>query len=359
MQRVSVSAPGGHYDILIGPGLLDGLDEWLQPLAPTSIAIIADPTVAALYGARATAAARRVARTELVVLEASEGEKTLLTAARVVDRLVAMAADRRTVVVALGGGVVGDIAGFAAAVFMRGIRIVQAPTTLLAQVDSSVGGKTGVNHPAGKNLIGAFHQPVAVVADTTTLRSLPPRELSAGIAEILKHGLIADEAYFATTCADMARLLARDEAALAAAIARSCEVKALVVGRDERESGERALLNFGHTFGHAIEAITGFGTWLHGEAVGCGMCLAADLSRRLGMIEAADCAKVVEAVGAANLPVRIAGLSAAAAMQAMRGDKKAEAGTVRFVLLERIGKAVQRRVPDAPLVETLSAAGYT
>jgi 3-dehydroquinate synthase len=359
MQRLSVSAPGGRYDILIGPGLLDRLDEWLQPLAPTSIALVSDATVAPLYGARAKAAASRVARSELFVLDASERDKTLGAAAKIVDHLVGMAADRRSVLLALGGGVVGDIAGFAAAIFMRGIRVVQVPTTLLAQVDSSVGGKTGVNHPTGKNLIGAFHQPVAVVADTTTLRSLPPRELSAGLAEILKHGLIADEGYFAATCADMPRLLARDEAALSAAIARSCEIKALVVGRDERESGERALLNFGHTFGHAIEAISGFGTWLHGEAVGCGMCLAADLSRRLGMIGAADCARVVEAVGSANLPVRIAGLSAAGAIQAMRGDKKAEAGTVRFVLLERIGKAVQRSVPDVRLVETLGAAGYT
>ena len=358
MLRVPVSTAGGCYDIAIGPDLLDRLDDTLGALDPTSIAIVSDSTVAGLYGARASLATRRVARTQTFVLPASEHDKSLAMVSRVVDQLVDMAADRRTVLVALGGGVIGDIAGFAAAVYMRGIRVVQVPTTLLAQVDSSVGGKTGVNHPSAKNLIGAFHQPAAVVADTTTLRSLPPRELAAGIAEILKHGLIADATYFDATSADLPHLLARDAAALARAIARSCEIKAGVVGRDERESGERALLNFGHTFGHAIEALTGFGTWLHGEAVGCGMCLAADLSRRLGLLSAADSERIVGSIAGAGLPTRIAGLSAEAAVRAMRGDKKSEAGAIRFILLDRIGHAVQRTVPDELLMQTLAAGGY-
>jgi 3-dehydroquinate synthase len=206
----------------------------------------------------------------------------------VLDALIAHRADRRSVVVVVGGGVVGDIAGFAASIYMRGIRFVQVPTTLLAQVDSSVGGKTGVNHPQGKNLIGTFHQPSLVVADADVLRSLPPRELSAGLAEILKHGLLADADYFAAVETNLPRLLACDALAMADAVARSCEIKAGVVGRDEKESGERALLNLGHTFGHAIEALAGYGHWLHGEAVGCGLCLAADLSQRLGLLDRAD-----------------------------------------------------------------------
>lgn len=358
MLKVPVSTPGGRYDIAIGPGLLDALDDTLGRLDPTSVAIVSDPTVAALYGERVAAAARRVAQTQSFVLPAGEHDKSLAMASRIVDHLVEMAADRRTVLVALGGGVIGDIAGFAAAVYMRGIRVVQVPTTLLSQVDSSVGGKTGVNHPQGKNLIGAFHQPAAVVADTSTLRSLPSRELAAGIAEILKHGLIADAPYFDATAAALPQLLARDDAALGRAIARSCEIKAGVVGRDERESGERALLNFGHTFGHAIEALTGFGTWLHGEAVGCGMCLASDLSRRVGLLGQADCERIASVIASAGLPTRIGGLSADAAVRTMRGDKKAEAGSIRFILLDRLGHAVQRPVPDAQLTETLAAGGY-
>jgi 3-dehydroquinate synthase len=276
----------------------------------------------------------------------------------VLDALLADGADRKSIVVALGGGVVGDIAGFAAAIYMRGIRFVQAPTTLLAQVDSSVGGKTGVNHPRGKNLIGAFHQPEVVVADTDTLRTLPPRELSAGLAEVLKHGLLADAGYFADVSRDLPRLLDCDEAALASAIARSCAIKAAIVARDEKESSERALLNFGHTFGHAIEALTGYERWLHGEAVGCGMCLAADLSARLGLIGRGDVEAIESAVAAARLPVRIEGLDRAAAVASMRGDKKAEAGEIRFIVLERIGRAIQRPVPPAALEATLAAGGY-
>ena len=269
-----------------------------------------------------------------------------------------MGADRRSVVVALGGGVVGDMAGFAAAIYMRGIRFVQVPTTLLAQVDSSVGGKTGINLAAGKNLVGAFHQPIAVLADTSTLATLPPRELSAGLAEVIKHGLLADAAYFDAVERDLDALRALDPTALAAAIEGSCRIKAAIVARDERESGERALLNLGHTFGHAIETLAGYGTWLHGEAVGCGLCLAADLSKRLGLIGVAEVERIEAAVARAGLPTRIPGLGLEAAITAMRGDKKAEAGEIRFILIERIGRAVQRTVPDAALRATLAAGGY-
>ena len=317
-----------------------------------------DRIVDGLYGARARAALAKVAPATTVVLDGGEGDKTLTALARVIDGLVAARADRRSLVVALGGGVTGDIAGFAAAVYMRGVRLVQVPTTLLAQVDSSVGGKTGVNHPAGKNLIGAFHQPELVVADTAALATLPQRELSAGLAEILKHGLLADADYFAAVERDSAALLALDPDALAAAIARSCEIKAAIVGRDERESAERALLNLGHTFGHAIEALTGYQRFLHGEAVGCGLCLAADLSARLGLLGRPDVARIEAAVAAARLPARIPGLGRHQAIDSMRGDKKAASGRIGFILLERIGRAVQRPVPDRDLEATLEAGGY-
>ncbi len=358
MRRVTVELAGHPYDIHIGAGLLDRLGEFVRPLRPSRLLIATDTRVGALYAARARAALEGLAPVAVFELAGGETGKDLRAAEAVLEALFALNADRKSVLVALGGGVVGDVAGFAAAIFMRGIRFVQVPTTLLAQVDSSVGGKTGVNHPRGKNLIGAFHQPQAVVADTDTLRTLPARELSAGLAEVLKHGLLADAAYFEQTVRELSRLRACDEQALAAAIARSCEIKAAIVARDEKESGERALLNLGHTFGHAIEALTGYDRWLHGEAVGCGLCLAADLSRRLGLLEAADVARIEAAVAAAGLPARIEGLSLAAAVESMRGDKKAEAGEIRFIVLERIGRAIQRTVPSDALQATLAAGGY-
>ena len=358
MQRVTVELAARPYDIWIAPGLLDRLDEFIAPLKPTSVHIVTNAGVGPLYLNPVRLACKRIAPSTDSTIPDGESAKNLDTVARVVDALMKARADRGSVVVALGGGVVGDIAGFAAAIFMRGVRIVQVPTTLLAQVDSSVGGKTGVNHPSGKNLIGAFHQPSVVVSDTSVLRTLPVRELSAGLAEVLKHGLLADHEYFERTVRDMPALFALDDGALASAIARSCQIKASIVGRDERESGERALLNLGHTFGHAIEALTGFKAWLHGEAVGCGLCLAGDLSSRLGLIEPADVQRIADAVAAARLPARIEGLSKAGAIDAMRGDKKAHAGRIRFVLLERIGRAIQREVPDEMVDATLVAAGY-
>jgi 3-dehydroquinate synthase len=358
MRRLTVDLAGRPYDIHIGPGLLARLGEFVRALRPSRLLVVTDARVGPLYAAQVQAALQPVAPSTVFELAGGETGKDMRAVEGVLDALLAAGADRKSVLIALGGGVVGDIAGFAAAIYMRGIRFVQLPTTLLAQVDSSVGGKTGVNHPRGKNLIGAFHQPEAVIADTDTLRTLPPRELSAGLAEVLKHGLLADAEYFAQVTRAVPRLLACDEQALTEAIARSCEIKAAIVARDERESGERALLNLGHTFGHAIEALTGYERWLHGEAVGCGMCLAADLSRRLGLIARADVETIETAVAAARLPTRIEGLSRAAALESMRGDKKAEAGEIRFIVLERIGRAVQRTVPPMVLQATLAAGGY-
>jgi 3-dehydroquinate synthase len=357
MQRIAVAVEH-PYDILIGARLLPRLAELIEPLAPTRVLVVTNATVAPLFGDVVVAATGPVAPTRLHVLPDGEVHKSMDSVQGVLDALLDFGADRKSVVVALGGGVVGDMAGFAAAVFMRGIRLVQVPTTLLAQVDSSVGGKTGVNHPRGKNLIGAFHQPALVVSDTDTLRSLPPRELSAGLAEVLKHGLLADARYFERMVDLLPALLALDADALSEAVAGSCNIKASVVARDEREGGERALLNLGHTFGHAIEALTGYGTWLHGEAVGCGLCLAADLSRRCGLLGADDVARVASAVAAAGLPRRIPGLSISAALQSMAGDKKAEAGRVRFVLLEQLGRAVQRTVEPRHVEATLRSGGY-
>ncbi len=358
MRRLSVDLAGRPYEIHIGSRLLERLDDFVGPLKPSRLLIVTDAQVRGLYGEAVQAQLQSLAPTGVVELAGGETGKDMRAVEAVIDALLADGADRKSIVIALGGGVVGDIAGFAAAIYMRGVRFVQVPTTLLAQVDSSVGGKTGVNHPRGKNLIGAFHQPEVVVADTDALRTLPARELSAGLAEVLKHGLLADADYFIRVTRDLPRLLACDEQALTDAIARSCEIKAAIVARDEKESGERALLNLGHTFGHAIEALTGYGRWLHGEAVGCGMCLAAELSFRLGLISRADVETIVRSIAAARLPTRIEGLDCLAAIESMRGDKKSEAGEIRFILLERIGHAIQRPVPRAVLEETLIAGGY-
>jgi len=358
MRQITVGLSGRPYDIHIGSGLLARLSEWVAPLAPTRLFVITNRVVNDLHGAAAARALSEVAPLHAVVLADGEAAKTPATVLHILDELVLAGADRKSVIVALGGGVIGDIAGFAAAVYMRGIRFVQVPTTLLAQVDSSVGGKTGVNHPRGKNLIGAFHQPSVVVADTDALKTLPARELSAGLAEVFKHGLLADEGYFDAVERDLPRLLACDSAALMDAIAGSCRIKAGVVARDEKESGERALLNLGHTFGHAIESLTGYGTWLHGEAVGCGLCLAADMSARCGLIDAEAVKRIERILQTAKLPTRIDGLPKSAAIASMRGDKKSEAGRIRFVLLGRIGRAIQREVPDEILGATLDAGGF-
>jgi len=358
MRQITVRLSGRSYEILIGPGLIARLGEFVGPLAPTSIHVVCTDVVAPLYAQQAVDACASVAPTHLCTIADGEAIKNLAAASTVLDALVHNHADRRSVLIALGGGVLGDIAGFAASIYMRGIRFVQVPTTLLAQVDSSVGGKTGVNHPGGKNLIGSFHQPSVVVSDTASLRSLPLREVRAGLAEIIKHGLLADREYFERSVALMPQLLALEPDALAQTIAGSCEIKAQVVGRDERENGERALLNLGHTFGHAIESVTGYAQWLHGEAVGCGLCLAADLSARLRLIGPDALEAVRAAVASAGLPVRIPGLDLARTFSAMRADKKAFAGKIDFVLLERIGQAVRRQVEDGLVEATLRDGGF-
>lgn len=358
MHRLSVKTSGSTYDISIGPGQLTGIDPVLAQFDPTRIAVISDARVNGLFGAATSSACGRVAPVATVLVDEGEPAKSMASLARLLDRLADEGLDRRSVIVALGGGVVGDLAGFAAAVYMRGIRFVQVPTTLLAQVDSSVGGKTGVNLAHGKNLVGAFHQPSAVIADTDTLRTLPPRELSAGLAEVIKHGLLADADYLAQVERDMPALVGCDDAALARAVAGSCRIKAAIVSRDEREAGERALLNLGHTFGHAIEALAGYGVWLHGEAVAVGLCLAAELSHKLGTIGEHDVERVRRLVRAANLPTTAPGLSCADMLVAMRADKKAEAGRVKFIVLERLGQAAIRAVDDAMVVTTLKDNGF-
>ena len=357
MRRITVNLNERSYPIAIGSGLLDRVHDFMAPLTPTSVSIVTNSVVGPLYAKRVQQALHGLL-TNVIELPDGEQHKHWPAVSHVLDALVAARVDRRGVILALGGGVVGDIAGFAASIYMRGIRYVQVPTTLLAQVDSSVGGKTGINHPGGKNLIGAFHQPNAVIGDTDTLRTLPPRELSAGLAEVLKHGLLADRDYFERMVASIESIRAHDSSALAAAIAGSCEIKASIVARDERESGERALLNLGHTFGHAIETMTGYAGWLHGEAVGCGLCLAAELSRLLGTLSAAEVQLIEGAVSRAGLPTRVEGLSALSAIDAMRGDKKAEAGQIRFIVLDQIGQATQRTVPDGLLLQALTARGF-
>ena len=284
-----------------------------------------------------------------------EAHKDWPTLNLIFDRLLAKGCDRHTVLFALGGGVVGDMTGFAAACYMRGVPFVQVPTTLLAQVDSSVGGKTAINHPAGKNMIGAFYQPQRVVCDLDTLRTLPARELRAGLAEVIKYGPIADAGFLDWIEARLDDLLAGDADALAHAVRRSCEIKAWVVGQDERESGLRAILNFGHTFGHAIESGLGYGQWLHGEAVACGMVMAAQLSVRLGLVPDALAARLQRLIERAGLPVRGPALGADRYLELMRVDKKAQAGEIRFVLVDEPGRAVLRAAPDALVREVLAA----
>jgi 3-dehydroquinate synthase len=337
-RTLTVDVGHTRYPITIGPGLLGRRDLLDAQIPGQALLIVSNATIAPLYAARLRAGlgARRVVE---CVLPDGELHKTLQTAARVFDALVEHRFNRDATIVALGGGVVGDIAGFAAACYQRGIAFAQVPTTLLAQVDSSVGGKTGVNHPGGKNLIGAFHQPCAVLADTETLATLPDRELRAGLAEVIKYGCTSDPDLFAWLEAQVPQILARDPAALIHAIARSCQIKADIVAQDEREQDIRAILNFGHTFGHAIEAATAFSQYLHGEAVALGMLMATDLSRRLGAASLSDLERLRSLLTLAGLPTEAPRIGHERAAQLMHMDKKVLAGTVRLVLLERLGRA--------------------
>lgn len=338
MDTLTVELGHRSYPILIGPDLLGDPEVFGRHIAARDVLIVSNTTVAPLY-LRALEQSLAPRRTLVTLLPDGESHKTLATVERIVDVLVANRFARDCAVVALGGGVVGDMAGFAAAIYQRGVAFVQVPTTLLAQVDSAVGGKTGVNHPGGKNLIGAFHQPSAVIADTRTLTTLPARELRAGLAEVIKYGLICDSRFFDWLEANAEALLAGDQKALAYVIHRSCQIKAAIVGQDEHEHGERALLNLGHTFGHALESATGYTRWLHGEAVGAGMVMAARMSQESGLLGEQDLERVIALIARMGLPVRVPGLSPAQVLEHMRIDKKVQAGRMRLVLLRGIGTA--------------------
>jgi 3-dehydroquinate synthase len=341
MQTLTVDLDDRSYPIHIGAGLLGQSGLILPHLAQQRVMVVTNTTVAPLYLAQLTATLEAAGVTVAqVVLPDGEAYKNWETLNLVFDALLTDRAERKTTLIALGGGVIGDMTGFAAACYQRGVPFIQIPTTLLSQVDSSVGGKTGINHPLGKNMIGAFYQPKVVLADTDTLKTLPPRELSAGLAEVIKYGLIWDADFLAWLEANMDRLRALDPAAITHAIYRSCEIKAQVVGQDEREGGIRAILNLGHTFGHAIETGMGYGTWLHGEAVAAGMVMAAQTSQRMGWLTEAHVARTRALIRAAGLPDVAPDLGVDTYLEYMGHDKKVEGGKMRFVLLKKLGEAV-------------------
>jgi len=357
MQSLRVALGERAYPIHVGAGILDAASLYAPLLAGRTAAIVTNAVVAPLYLARVRAAlAACGARVVEITIEDGEQAKRWETLDAIVGAMLAARCDRRCLVVALGGGVVGDLAGFAAAVYQRGVPFIQLPTTLLAQVDSSVGGKTGINHALGKNMIGAFHQPLAVIADVGTLATLPARELRAGIAEVIKHGLVLDAQFFEWLEENIERLLAGDAEALTHAVLRSCELKAGVVAADERESGLRAILNFGHTFGHAIEAGVGYGSWLHGEAVAAGMVMACELSVRAGTLDRSVVARARALMARAGLPVAGPQLAPARYLELMTVDKKAAAGKIRYVTLTAIGRATLRDDIDAAVAQAAIAA---
>lgn len=355
MLTLSVDLGSRAYPIYIAPGLLNEATSFLPHLAQKQAVIISNTVVAPLYldRLRATLETAQVKCLD-IILPDGEAYKDTGTLNNIYDELLEKRAERKTTLIALGGGVIGDITGFAAATYLRGVPFIQVPTTLLAQVDSSVGGKTGINHPLGKNMIGAFYQPQCVVADIATLATLPAEELSSGLAEVIKYGLIRDAEFFVWLEANMEALLALDPKAMAYAILRSCENKAVVVAADEREAGQRALLNLGHTFGHAIETGSGYGQWLHGEAVAAGTRLAADLSQRMGLIDANTVSRIDRLYARAGLSRLAPELGSATYLRLMGLDKKVEAGKMRFVLLRDIGNAfITADIPPGLLEQTL------
>lgn len=356
-QTLNVGLAERSYPIHIGSGLLDNVELLLPHLPHKRAVIVSNTTVAPLYLQSLSAKLdSKGVRVQSIILPDGEQYKNSDSLSSIYDALLSARSERSTPLIALGGGVIGDITGYAAATYLRGVPFIQIPTTLLSQVDSSVGGKTGINHPLGKNMIGAFYQPGVVLADTVTLNTLPDRELRAGIAEVIKYGLIRDLPFLEWLETNMEKLLTRDTDALQYAIARSCHNKAEVVGADERESGERALLNLGHTFGHAIENGMGYGVWLHGEGVAAGTIMAADLSRRLEWLGAEDVLRVRRLFERAGLPTAGPGLGAEKYLQLMGLDKKVEHGKVRFVLLKSLGNAViTGDVPQHLLEQTLEA----
>lgn len=359
-DAVSISLGERSYNILIGSDLINHSAVW-KDLPQASVAVVvSNDIVFPLFGADVVSALEdSYARVVSVILPDGEAFKNWQTLQLIFDALLENCCDRKTVLFALGGGVVGDMTGFAAASYMRGIPFVQIPTTLLAQVDSSVGGKTAINHPLGKNMIGAFYQPQRVVCDLDVLKTLPLRELSAGLAEIIKYGPIADMAFFGWIESNLDALIARRPAELAYAVKRSCQIKAHVVGLDERETGLRAVLNFGHTFGHAIESGMGYGNWLHGEGVGCGMVMAAELSKRLGLVDESFVNRLKVLIARSGLPVcgpiLDAGDNAGRYLSLMRVDKKSEAGEIRFVVIDSPGRAAVRTASDALVREVIDS----
>ena len=343
------------YPIYIGQGLLQQAEIYHRHIPSRQVLIVSNETVAPLY-LQTVQQALAGFQVETVVLPDGEKYKNLQILNNIFDSLLEHRFDRGCTLLALGGGVIGDMTGFAAACYQRGVKFVQVPTTLLSQVDSSVGGKTGVNHPLGKNMIGAFYQPQCVIIDIDTLNTLPDRELSAGLAEVIKYGLINDPEFFAWLEQNMDALLAREAEQLVYAIKRSCADKATIVAADEKEAGQRALLNLGHTFGHAIETGMGYGVWLHGEAVGAGMCMAANLSERLGWLEPLELERVAALVSRAGLPTKPPGMTATEFQQLMAVDKKVVDGQLRLVLLKGIGEAiVASEFPPSALMDTLNA----
>jgi 3-dehydroquinate synthase len=343
VRTLTVALGERSYPIHVGEGILTRCGELLPALLSGRAVVVTNPVVATLHldVLRAALSAAGISN-EVIVVPDGEMHKDWTTLYEIHTRLLELGAERSTTLIALGGGVIGDLAGFAAATYQRGIPLIQIPTTLLAQVDSSVGGKTAVNHPLGKNMIGAFHQPRAVISDTATLSTLPDREYIAGIAEVIKCGAIRDLALFEWLEANIDRLLARDPAAIAHAVLESCRIKADIVAADERESGERALLNFGHTFGHAIEAATGYGSWLHGEAVAAGLVLASRLSVEAVGLPGAAAERVTALVRRARLPADAPRLGLMTWLESMAHDKKVNSGALRFVLLETLGRATIR-----------------
>jgi 3-dehydroquinate synthase len=357
MRTLSVNLGARSYPIHIGAGLLGDARLYAPFVKGKRVAVVTNPVVAPLHLENLQRALEEAgAQAVPVLIEDGEQAKSWASLDRVIDALLAAQLGRDSLIVALGGGVVGDLAGFAAAIYQRGMPYIQVPTTLLAQVDSSVGGKTAINHPRGKNMVGAFHQPLAVIADVATLDTLPDRELRAGIAEVIKHGFILDLPFVAWLEANIGKLLARERAALEYAVRRSCELKAQVVAADEREAGLRAILNFGHTFGHAIEAGAGYGEWLHGEAVGTGMLMAAELSARAGTLRREDAERVKALIARAGLPLRGPKLAIERYLELMQVDKKTAAGKVRFILLDGLGRATLRGDLDESLVRESIAA---
>ncbi|HEB27632.1 MAG TPA: 3-dehydroquinate synthase [Porticoccus sp.] len=359
MQTLNVDLGDRSYPIYIGADLLSQPELLTQHITGHQVMVVSNVTVAPIYLPVVRKALAGLQYSE-VILPDGEQHKSLQVLSQIYDKLLEDKHNRTTTLIALGGGVVGDMTGFAAASYQRGVNFIQIPTTLLSQVDSSVGGKTGVNHPLGKNMIGAFHQPQCVIADTDTLATLPPRELSAGLAEVIKYGLICDAPFYTWLQSNIEKLLGRDQAVVNEAIYRSCESKAQVVASDERESGIRAILNLGHTFGHAIETAQGYGNWLHGEAVAAGMLLAVDMSARMGWLSADDVDGVRRLLQRAKLPIAPPAMTCEQFLSLMAVDKKVLDGRLRLVLLKEIGEAIiTSDIEQSDVRATLIAAGVS